>query len=205
MATGGGGQSARSLLDPRLPAEQRVRAARSARSGRASRPPAADWSSSSHAQHADHSRPRGQRRWRRRTGQVEREQAIAWTCRLTACAIARRGERRPWIELHWTTLRAVRSLTCCRFRWRAGGWPARSGDYWKTRQHLLTSSGPSRTRTGCFDPEIGAKILSSGPIGLDMVRGSRAWMEGWAQRTQHSADDMKAQRTCTRKRPEQAP
>ena len=42
MATGGGGQSARSLFERRLPAEQRVRAARHARSGCASRPPGAE-------------------------------------------------------------------------------------------------------------------------------------------------------------------
>ena len=41
-------------------------------------------------------RDRGQRRWRRWTGQMGRKQAAAYPCRLSACAIA--GERRPWIE-----------------------------------------------------------------------------------------------------------
>eukprot|EP00964_Phaeocystis_antarctica_P004861 scaffold2643_cov73-Phaeocystis_antarctica.AAC.1 len=62
------------------------------------------------------------------------EYTLAWACRLAAGAIDLRGGR-----------------------------PARGGDYWELRQHLLGASSPRRMRPGCFEPEIGAR--SSARVG----------------------------------------
>ena len=75
--------------------------------------------------------------------------------------------------------RFLPSCSHSRFRRRAGGLPARGGDYWELRQRLLGASSPRRTRAGCFEPEIGAR--SSKVVGgLHWCEHRGVWTEDTA-------------------------
>ena len=70
-------------------------------------------------------------------------------------------------RIHWCA-RVPSLCSHARFRRRAGGRPARGGDYWKLRQRLLGASGPRRMRAGCFEAEIGARSSAKVVGGLQV-------------------------------------
>ena len=123
------------------------------------------------------SRRHGHGQWPRWSARMNWEHALAWACRLAAGAIDRRGERRPWSS---NPLVRVPSCSHARFRGRAGGRPARGGDYWELRQRLLGASGPRRTRAGCFEAEIGARSSAKVVGGLHWCEHRGVWTEDTA-------------------------